>query len=140
MSQKDLAFVSSEFDFFARKPLQHAIHVTNVVVYKPMASIDQSEREFPIPADYDTYVDPDIKIYIRGKFTKADGAVLNATDHTAGTNNFLQSLFLQRTIALDGVIISLFTFITMGLILKRFYLIDPTPRHRVSQISTCIRK
>jgi len=58
MSQKDLAFVSSEFDIFARKPVQHAIHETNVVVYKPIASIDQSDLEFLIPADYDTYVDP----------------------------------------------------------------------------------
>jgi len=40
MSQKVLAFVSSDFDIFARKPVQHAIHETNVVVYKPIASID----------------------------------------------------------------------------------------------------
>jgi len=66
MSQTDLAFVSSEFDIFARKPVQHAIHETNVVVYKPTASIDQSDLEFLIPADYDTSVGPDIKIYIRG--------------------------------------------------------------------------
>ena len=58
MSQKDLAFVSSKFDIFARKPVQHAIQETNVVVYKPIAFIDQSDLEFLIPADYDTYVDP----------------------------------------------------------------------------------
>jgi hypothetical protein len=33
MSQSDLAFVSSEFDIFAPKPVQHAIQETNVVVY-----------------------------------------------------------------------------------------------------------
>jgi len=60
MSQKGLAFVSSEFDVFARKPVQHAIHETNVVVYKPIASIDQSDLEFLITADYNMYVDPDI--------------------------------------------------------------------------------
>jgi len=58
MSQNDLAFVSNEFDIFARKPVQHAIHETKVVVYKPIASIDKSDLEFLIPADYDTYVDP----------------------------------------------------------------------------------
>jgi len=54
VSQKDLVFVSSEFDVFDRKPVPHAIHESNVVVYKPIASIDQSDLEFLIPADYDT--------------------------------------------------------------------------------------
>jgi len=40
MSQKDLAFVSSEFDIFAIKPVQHAVQEMNVVVYKPIASIE----------------------------------------------------------------------------------------------------
>jgi hypothetical protein len=102
MSQTDLAFVS-EFDTFASKPVQHAIHETNVVVYKPIASVDQSDLEFLIRADYDTYVDPDIKLYIKGKLTKADGTDLDTTDHTAGTNNFLHSLFSQCTIVLKGV-------------------------------------
>jgi len=106
MSQKDLAFMSSESDIFARKPVQHAIHETNVVVYKPIASIDQSDLEFLIPADYDTYVEHDIKIYIRGKFTKADGTAVDATDHTASTNNFLHTLFSHCTIALNGVCIT----------------------------------
>ena len=103
MSQKDLAFVSSEFGIFACKPVQHAIQERNLVVHKPIASIDQSDLEFLIPADYDTYVDHDIKIYIRGKFTKADGTALDATDHTAGTNNFLHSMISQCIIALNGV-------------------------------------
>jgi hypothetical protein len=46
MSQTDQAFVRSEFDIFARNPAQHAIQETNVVVYKPIASIDQSDLEF----------------------------------------------------------------------------------------------
>jgi hypothetical protein len=52
------------------------------------------------------YVDPNIKFYIRGKFTKADGTALNDTDDTAGTNNFLHSLFSQCTIALNDVSIT----------------------------------
>ena len=48
-------------------------------------------------------MDPDIKLYIRGKFAKADGTDLDATDHTARTNKFLHLLFIQCTIALNGV-------------------------------------
>jgi hypothetical protein len=103
MSLTDIAFVSSEFDIFARKPVQNAIQDTNVVVYKPVAPIDQSDLEFLIPADLSTYVDPDIKLYIRGRFTKPDGSALDATDYTAGVNNFLHSLFSQCTIALNDV-------------------------------------
>jgi hypothetical protein len=99
----DLAFVSSEFDIFARKPVQNVIQDTNVVVYKPVAPIHQSDLQFLIPADLGTYVDPDIKLYIRGKFTKPDGSALDATDHTAGVNNYLHSLFNQCTIAFNGV-------------------------------------
>jgi hypothetical protein len=99
----DLAFVSSKFDIFARKPVQNSIQDTNVVVYKPVAPIDQSDLEFLIPADLSTYVDPDTKLYIRGKFTKPIGTELDATDHTADVNNFLRSLFSQCTIALNDV-------------------------------------
>ena len=94
MSQKDLPFVSSEFDIFARKPVQLAILETNVVHYKPIAAVDQSDLEFLIPAGYGTYIDPDIKLNIKGKLTKADGSALDATDHTASVN-FLHSLFSQ---------------------------------------------
>ena len=61
MSQTDLAFVSSEFDIFAPKPVQLAIQDTKGVHFKPIASIDQSDLEFLIPADYDTYIDTDFK-------------------------------------------------------------------------------
>jgi len=64
LSQKDLGIVTNEFDIFFRKPVQHVIHDTNVVVYEPMASIDLSDLEFLIPVNYVTYVDPDIKMYI----------------------------------------------------------------------------
>jgi hypothetical protein len=104
MSQKDRLpeFTSSEFDIFARKPVQNAFVEINLV-YNPISSIDQSNLEFVTTSDYDTYVDPDINLFIRGKFTKADGTNLDATDFTAVTNNFLHSLFSQCTIALNGV-------------------------------------
>jgi len=103
MSETDLAFVSSEFHIFARKVVQLAIHETHVVHYKPIASVDQNDLEFLIPADYDTYIDPDIKLYVKGKLTKADGSALDASDHTAGANNFLHSLFSQCSFVLNGV-------------------------------------
>ena len=70
-------FVSPEFDIFARKPVHESILETLDVVYKPKASVDQSDLEFLIPADNETYIDPNIKLYVRGKMTKIDGTVLD---------------------------------------------------------------
>ena len=76
------------------------------MTYKPIVSVDQSDLEFLVPADSDTYIDPNIKLYIRGKLTKEDGTNLDATDFTAVTNNFLNSLFSQCNITLNGVTIT----------------------------------
>ena len=92
-------FVSSEFDIFARKPLQESILETLDVIYKPIASVDQSDLELLIPADNETYIDPDIKLYVRGKLTKIDGTVFDEKDFTAVTNNFIHSLFSQCTVS-----------------------------------------
>ena len=46
--------------------------MTTEVTYKPTASVEQSDLEFLIPAYNDTYVDLNIKLYIRGKLIKAD--------------------------------------------------------------------
>jgi len=62
MSQTGLAFVSSEFDIFAPKPVQLAIQDTKVVRHKPIASVDQSDLEFLVTADYDTYINIDFKL------------------------------------------------------------------------------
>ena len=99
----EMASVSTEFDIFALKPMQQAIHETIEVTYKPIATIDQTDLEFNIPADTDTYVDTNIHLYVSGKLTTADGKDLNAEDFTAVTNNFLHSLFSQCTIYLNGV-------------------------------------
>jgi len=71
-----------------------------------MASVEQSDLDFLIPADNDTYIDLNIKIYIRGKLTKVDGTNLDKTPFTAVTNNFLHSLFSQSSISLNGVTIT----------------------------------
>jgi hypothetical protein len=102
----EVEFVSSEFDIFARKPIQSAILGTDVVHFKPFATVDQNDLEFLIPGDNETYIDQDIKLYVRGKIIGADGKDLDASDFTAGTNNFLNSLFSQCSISLNGVSIT----------------------------------
>jgi len=54
MSQTDQELVSSELDIFDRKPVQNDILETNVVVYKLIESIGQSDLEFLISVDYYT--------------------------------------------------------------------------------------
>jgi hypothetical protein len=106
MSEETAASLSSEFDIFASKPVQSSVLETTEVAYKPIASVEQSDLEFLIPADNDTYIDLNIKLYIRGKLVKEDGKDLNAIDHTAVTNNLLHSLFSQCNVTLNGVSIT----------------------------------
>ena len=98
--------LSSEFHLFAPRPIQTCVVETTEVTYKPIASVEQSDLEFLIAADNDTYVDLNIKLYIRGKLTKADGTNLDKIDFTAVTNNFLHPLFSQCSISLNGVTIT----------------------------------
>jgi len=100
---EEVEFVSSEFDIFVKKPVQSAILGTAVVHYKPIVTVDQNDLEFLVPGDNETYMDQDIKLYVRGKIIGADGEDLDASDFTAGTNNFLNSLFSQCSISLNGV-------------------------------------
>ena len=73
----EVEFVSSEFDFIAPKPVHSAILGTDVVHYKPIATVDQNDLEFLIPGDSGTYIDQDIKLYVRGKIIGADGKDLD---------------------------------------------------------------
>ena len=99
----EVEFVSSEFDIFVQPPIQSSILGTDVVHIKPIASVDQNNLEFLVPGDNETYIDREIKLYVRGKLIGADGKDLDASDFTAGTNNFLNSLFSQCSISLNGV-------------------------------------
>jgi hypothetical protein len=83
--------------------VQEAVQETIEVTYKPIATINQTDLEFNIPADNDTYVDTNIHLFVSGKLTTADDKNLNAEDFTAVTNNFLNSLFSQCEIYLNGV-------------------------------------
>jgi hypothetical protein len=99
----EVEFVSSEFDIFVQPPVQSSNLGTNVVHIKPIASVDQNNLEFLVPGDNETYIDLDIKLYVIGQIIGADGKDLDVSDFTAGTNNFLNSLFSQCSISLNGV-------------------------------------
>jgi len=58
------SFVGTEFDIFAPKPIQSGVDETIDMIYKPIATIHQSDLEFLIPADSDSYIDLDIKLYV----------------------------------------------------------------------------
>jgi len=61
--------LSSEFDIFARRPIQTSVVETTEVTYNPITSAEQRDLEFLISADSDKYVDLNLKLYIRGKLT-----------------------------------------------------------------------
>ena len=114
----DVVSTSTEFDVFATRPVQTSTIETIETAYKPIASLDQRDLEFLIPADHDTYIDLNIQLYVRGKLTQADGTDLELTDTTYVANNLLHSLFEQCNIQLNGVTIThaanLETLLTYG--------------------------
>jgi len=67
--------VNAEFDIFACTPIQTTIVHTTYVTYKPIASEEQADLDFLIPAHSDTYIDLNKKLYIRSKLTKANGKI-----------------------------------------------------------------
>jgi len=91
MSEETVS-ISSEFDVFARKPIETAVLETFETVYKPIAAVEQSYFEFLIPGDLDTYIELYIKVYVGGKLISVEGKDLDAKDFTAITNNFLHSI------------------------------------------------
>jgi len=48
------SFLSTEFDLFERKARQVGCLETTETIYKPIASVDQTDIEFLIPGDSDT--------------------------------------------------------------------------------------
>ena len=78
----DVVSARIKFDIFATRPKQTSNLETIETAYKPIASLDQSDLEFLIPADHDTYIDLNIQLYVRGKMTKAEGTTVEPTDYT----------------------------------------------------------
>jgi len=108
------SYVGTDFDIVVRKPKQSSTVETNETIYRPIASVDQTDIEFVIPGDSDTYVDLDLKLFAKGKLQTEDNTDLPETDNTAEVNNLLHSLFSQCTIYLNGTQITqateLYTF------------------------------
>ena len=83
-----LSYMGTEFDIFAPKPRQVVVEGTTETIYKPIASIDQSDIRFLIP-EIAKHNYLDLKSFIMGKLLKEDNTVLGDTDYTAGINNLL---------------------------------------------------
>ena len=86
------SYVGNEFDIFVRKPKQSSTVETNETINRPRASVDQTDIEFVIPVDSDTYVSLDLKLFVKGKLETVDNADLQETDYTAVINNLLHDL------------------------------------------------
>jgi len=83
-------------------PIRTAVLGTVETVYKPLALVERNDLEFVIHGDSDTYIDLDIKLYVRGKLVLSSGKNVDLTDTTAVINNFIYSLFIQCTVKLNG--------------------------------------
>jgi len=77
ISAAEILTVRSDFEIFALKPIQTLILETVETVYKPIGPVEQSDLEFLIPADPDTYIDLDIKLYVRVKLVSGIGKDLD---------------------------------------------------------------
>ena len=49
------SYVGNEFDTFVRKPKQSSTVETNETIYRPIASVDQTDIEFVMPGDSDKF-------------------------------------------------------------------------------------
>jgi hypothetical protein len=63
--------------------------------------VDQSDIEFLIPAESDTYIHLNIILNVSGKLSPTDVTDLEETDYTGVTNNFLHSLFSKSSLTLN---------------------------------------
>ena len=71
--------VSSVFHIFSQKLVQTSVQETVQTIYRPIASVDQSDLEFWIPAEYN------IRIFAIVKLTEADENDLVGTNFPAVT-------------------------------------------------------
>jgi len=106
MSAAEIASIISEFHIFAHKTFQTSVLGTIETAYKPIAPVDQNDLEFLIPADKDKYIRLDSQLHVQGKLVSSSGNNVDASDHTAVTNNLLHSLFSQCTVVLNGTTVT----------------------------------
>ena len=55
--------VSSEFDFSAHNPVPTSVLETIETIFSPIVSVDQGDLELLIPAESDTYIDLNIRLF-----------------------------------------------------------------------------
>jgi len=99
----EIKSVNSEFDIFALRPIQMSLLGTIESAYKSIDHVDQNYLVFFIPANNDTLIVPDIKLFFRDKLISASGKDVDYTDLTCVTNKFFVSLFSQCNFNLNGV-------------------------------------
>jgi hypothetical protein len=80
--------VSFEFDIFADRPVQTSTEKIVEIAHKTIISVDQSDLKFVIPQNDNSYIVPNMQIYIKGQLVGAAGAELSNTDYTARTISY----------------------------------------------------
>ena len=98
--------VSKEFDILAQKPVQSSVQENEETIYRRIASVEQSDFEFVIPAENENYVDLNIRLHVRGELTAPYGNDFGATDFIAVTYKFLHSLISQCSITLKWMTVT----------------------------------
>jgi hypothetical protein len=97
---------TSEFDIFAKNPVQTAVLWSRIMHYKHVAPVNQSDLESHIPSDSETYIDLDIHLSVQGKLVALDGSSLDAADSISVVNKLLHSLLNQCSVTLNRVSVS----------------------------------
>ena len=78
----DVVSASTDFEIFITRLVQTSTLEKLETSYKPIDALDQSDLEFLVPADQETYIDLNIQLNIRGKLTKVDGMDVELPDTT----------------------------------------------------------
>ena len=68
--------INSAFDIFELRAMQSSIVETIEEPHKPVAGVEQCDVEFSVPATSDLYIDPNMKLVIRGKLARPTGRIL----------------------------------------------------------------
>jgi hypothetical protein len=68
--------------------------------------VEQSDLEFVIRGDVETYLDHDVHMSVRGKLASQDASPLDPADRTTVVCNLLHSFFSQCSVTLNGVSVS----------------------------------
>ena len=69
----EVTSINSQFYILMHRHIETPVLGLVEKVYKPLAPVDQNELEFFIPWDSDTYIDLDIKLYVRCKLVSSSG-------------------------------------------------------------------